>query len=297
MTEDATSDEPKPAPDPLRRRVTLAFVMVQVGVLLSLLWKVGFFRDMDLVYQQILLEDPFFPAWLRDAAVLRWAYLSVVCAIVVSIAIAQSTIRTLACLIASVSLLVILVHQGSYNDMTFATSFWCSLWSVWFATRIERDQPALLLRKAALLARVIGSLMLLGGAVGKWTAEYWDGRVLYDIYFVDRDFWVFNRLREQFDGQSLRGIATWYSRSVVVLETCCGLGMWLLPARSAASVGVLVFFSIAFFSNVYLFSVLWCLILLSAVGWLTPKGRLVPKEQNRPGMAAGAALGDDVEND
>lgn len=284
MAEDARSENSNSAADPLRWRVTLAFILVQVGVLLSLLWKVGFFRDMDLVYRQILLEDTFFPDWLRDAAVLRWAYLSVVCAIVVSILIAHDRVRRLACAVASTSLLVILLHQGAYNDMTFTTSFWCSLWSFWFASRIQRDQSALLLRKAALLARVIGSLMLLGGAVGKWTAEYWDGRVLYDIYFVDRDFWVFHRLRDQFDAQALRGIATWYSRSVVVLETCCGLGMWLLPARAAAFLGVAVFFSIAFFSNVYLFSVLWCLILLSAVGWLVPKQT---HRSGRPEPAAG----------
>ena len=61
--------------------------------------------------------------------------------------------------------------------------------------RIE-DQ-ADLLRRARVLSRLIISVILLGGAPGKWTAEYWSGEVFYDIYFRDRDFWVFNLLRAE----------------------------------------------------------------------------------------------------
>ena len=110
------------------------------------------------------------------------------------------------------------------------------------------------------------SMILLGGAVGKWTSEYWSGEVFYDIYFVDRDFWVFNLLRDHVEPETLREIATWYSRQVVVVESVAGFGLWLLPARWAAIAGMVVLTSIALLSNFLLFSVLSCVIALAAVG-------------------------------
>ena len=119
----------------------------------------------------------------------------------------------------------------------------------------------------AFLSRLIISMILLGGAVGKWTAEYWSGEVFWDIYFRDRDFWVFNLLRQQYDPETLREIATWYSRKVIVVETMAGFGLWLLPAKWAASIAMVVLMSIALLSNFYLFSVLLSLVGLAAAGF------------------------------
>ena len=115
----------------------------------------------------------------------------------------------------------------------------------------------------------------LGWMLGKWTAEYWSGEVFYEIYFRDRNFWVFNLLRANCEPDTLREISTWYSRQVVVVETVVGLGLWLLPPRWAAAVGVLVLTSIAVLSNWLLFSVLSCLIGLAAVGFLVPRATTV----------------------
>jgi len=54
---------------------------------------------------------------------------------------------------------------------------------------------------------------------------------------------------------------------VVVVETVCGLGLWLLPPRVAAAAGVTVLMAIALFSNFLLFSVLSCVIALASVGF------------------------------
>jgi hypothetical protein len=137
--------------------------------------------------------------------------------------------------------------------------------------RLEKDDPDVLMRKAAFLSRLIISVILLGGGVGKWTSEYWSGDVLYDIYFRDRDFWLFNLLRANFEPDTLREISKWYSRQVVVTETVAGLMLWTLPPRWAAAVGVFLLTSIAVFSNMLLFSVLSCLIGLAAVGFLVPR--------------------------
>ena len=66
-------------------------------------------------------------------------------------------------------------------------------------------QQELLIRRAAFLSRLIISLILLGGAAGKWTPEYWSGEVLFDIYFVDRDFWFFNYLRDNYEPKESAG--------------------------------------------------------------------------------------------
>ena len=93
--------------------------------------------------------------------------------------------------------------------MTFVTAWWTALWSVWFVHHLRDGDQEGMLRRAAFLSRLILSVILLGGASGKWTPEYWTGDVLYDIYFRDRDFWLFNLLRENFDPARLREIATW----------------------------------------------------------------------------------------
>ncbi|WP_145391037.1 hypothetical protein [Stieleria neptunia] len=256
---------------PFSGRVLWAYLIVQLGVFGGLAWKYEFFLLADQVYHRLPLSDPFFPAWLQSAEVIRWAYLGSLAAIILGVVGMLPWIRCL-CALAQVGCLgVMLIHQGSHNDMTFATSLWVSIWVFWFATRMDRDEPSELLRRGAFLARAIASMILLGGAVGKWTAEYWSGEVFYDIYFRERDFWVFNYLRESYDAETLRGIATWYSRKVIVVETLFGFGLWLLPPKWAAATGVAIFFSIAFFSNYLLFSVLLSMIGLSAVGFFVPK--------------------------
>ena len=165
---------------------------------------------------------------------------------------------------------VLCVHQSSYNDMTFVTAWWTALWNLWFVFRMDDPDKHHLMRRAAFLSRLIVSIILFGGAAGKWTPEYWSGEVLYDIYFVDRDFWLFNILRENFQDETLQEMAMWHSRHVVIVETTAGLLLWLLPAKWAALVGVILLNGIALFSNFLLYSVLMSLVGLVAVGFLLP---------------------------
>ncbi|MGV3486278.1 MAG: hypothetical protein ACO1RT_17800 [Planctomycetaceae bacterium] len=249
-----------------RAYLLFAFRLVQWCTLAALLWKIGAFAVMVHHYVEIPIDQEFFPAAFRSTALLLLAYFVALAALAVAAVTEHRRGRILACGASLVCVSVLCVHQGSYNDMTFATAWWTSLWSLWLATRIEVDDADPLLVRAAWLSRCMISMILLGGAVGKWTSEYWSGQVLYEIYFVDRDFWFFNLLRRSFDAESLRSVATWYSRNVIVVETACGLGLWLLPARYAATVGVLVLTSIVVFSNIHLFSVLLSLIGLAACG-------------------------------
>ncbi len=172
---------------------------------------------------------------------------------------------TLACMF------VLCIHQGSYNDVTFLTCFWVAAWCAWYTVRLG-DPEQELLSKGKTLGLLIVSMIFLGGAVGKWTPGYWSGEVLYEIYFVDRDFWFFNLLRERMDPQGLRDFATCYSRMVVITETACAF-LWLLPPKIGSAIGMIVFLGIAVFSNVYLFSVMFCLFGLTIVGMHESKPR------------------------
>lgn len=277
----ATTEKPDIGSSAAIGRISIAQVnhaifahrMVQVGILATLVWKWRFFRFASDIYADIPLDDPFFPDWLRSIFVLRVAFLAVVATVALNLVTPNQIVRRWCSWITLLGLTVLSIHQGSYNDMTFVTAWWTGLWSVWFVHRLDKDDQATLLRKAAFLSRLIISVILLGGGIGKWTGEYWSGEVFYDIYFRDRDYWIFNLLRASFEPDTLREMSAWYSRKVVLIETATGLGLWLLPPRWAAAVGVVVLTSIAVLSNTLLFSVLSCLIALAAVGFLVPQER------------------------
>jgi len=253
-------------PDPVNRAV-VAHRVVQAGMLLALVWKWSFFVGASGVYAAIPLEDPFFPGWLQSVWTVRIAYIATILAIALNLVTANRPLQYVCCALTWLGTTILCIHQASYNDMTFVTAWWTSLWSLWYVHHLADDDQAGMLRRAALLSRLIISMILLGGAAGKWTAEYWTGEVFFDIYFRDRDYWLFNLLRENLEPQTLREIATWYSRKVIVLETVAGLGLWLLPARWAAAAAVILLTSIALLSNFLLFSVLLSLIGLAAVGF------------------------------
>ncbi len=243
------------------------FRMVVVGVILGLTYKWRFFRFSDWAYHQLPIRDDFFPLWLQDADVLRWSYLVAVAGWMVAGWTSRVRLRQSATVVALTAGTVLMIHRGSYNDMTFVTSWWAGVWLTRVAFRLPVDSPRLLYQKSATLAAAILSLMMLGAVAGKWTAEYWSGDVLREIYFVDRNQWFFNWLRRSVDPEVLPEIAKWYSRMVIATETIAGLTLWWLPPRVTAAAGVVLFASIAIFSNVYLISVVAPLVALAVVCW------------------------------
>lgn len=234
-------------------------------MLLALIWKWPGFLTFFQIYKLIELNDNFFPAWLQHPWMLALTYLTTVgCCIGCFFTRRQRTLQVQS-ILATLSLCVLCVHQGSYNDVTFYTAAWTSLWTAWFVHRCRIDSSELVIEKGSFLANIILAMILLGGAVGKWTPEYWSGQVLYEIYFVDRDFWIFNLLRSIFDQDALAGIAKWYSRLVISTETLCCIALVGLPRHISASMAFIVFISIAMFSNFYLFSVVFSTIGLATV--------------------------------
>ena len=244
---------------------------VTLAILLSLLWKSSYYPMVWQAYRQLELVDGFFPTPFRSATVLAGLILLAMASIVIGwLPFARRALPLLAGLLTA-CMAGMCWHQGTYNDVTFLTGFWAAAWCTWLACSLHQPREQVLARGQR-LAVLIVSLMFLGGALGKWTPGYWSGEVLYQIYFVDRDFWFFNLLRGWLDTESLRAFATGYSRMVVVVESL-GAGLWLLPVRWAGAIGMLTLLGIIVFSNFYLFSVMFSLLGLCLVAMLpTPAG-------------------------
>ena len=119
--------------------------------------------------------------------------------------------------------------------------------------------------RSAWLTHLILLMIFIGGAVGKLTPGYWDGTVLYEIYFRERNFWTYNLVRGMVSEESLPAVAMWHSRMVVCAEWLCGF-LWLMPRKIASIVAIVMLCGIALTNNFNLFSVVTCLIGLALVG-------------------------------
>ena len=243
--------------------------VVVAAILISLLWKLKYYIGLDFFNRAMPLQDPFFPAFFRNQTVARMAYLVAVAVSSLLLLSKSKSILTLGSLLLVVTLFTLNIHQSGFNDVTFLCCGWSALWCLWFSTQISEPNESLLPR-AAWLAHTILSLILIGGAVGKMTAEYWSGQVLYEIYFVDRDFWFYNIIRDNCTAEGLRDAATWHTRMVIVTEFACGF-LWLLPRRIASWLALIVLMGIALTNNLLLFSVITSLIGLAIVGLHQPK--------------------------
>lgn len=250
----------------------LVLRLVLVATFLALTWKFRFLLWTSATYFASPIEHRLFPSFFEAPSTFRTAYALAVITTAAAALAPAARLAQLLSVVALASVTILCLHIGSYNDATFTTAWWVMLWATWFAGQLGADQR-LALRRGARLSRGIVSVVFLGGAVGKWTMEYWSGQVLYEIYFVNRDFWLFNMLRNTLDPADLRTTAAWYSRGVILVESGLGLGLWLLPSRVAAAAGTAAFIGIALLSNDLLFSVLLSVAGLAAVGfWDTPTG-------------------------
>jgi hypothetical protein len=250
------------------RACLLALRIVAVSLVISLIWKFRAFGLAIDIYRELPLMDDFFPFVLQSTNVMIAAYFASLLSVSYLMIGTRTTRLTLACLTGLFSLGVLCLHQQSYNDVTFLTCWWTTMWCLWFVRRLgDPAQP--MMERATFLAHAILSVIFLGGSVGKLTAGYWSGEVFYAIYFEGRNYWLFNLMRSLFSEDYLAIISCWYSRVVIVMEAICAC-IWLMPARLASFFAIFVLCNIALMSNTLLFSVLTCLIGLALAGLHQP---------------------------
>ncbi|MEL7497495.1 MAG: hypothetical protein AAFN77_07785 [Planctomycetota bacterium] len=249
-------------------KVVVVYRWIVIATVMSLIWKASYFPLAYGLYAQLQLVDSFFPSIMRSHELLVLLIGLPVTLGLATIVFSNRILFRVQAIAMALGMAGLCWHQGSYNDVTFLTCFWVSLWMIWFT--FSMDQPIeQLLPKARVSAILIVSLMFLGGAVGKLTPGYWSGEVLYQIYFVDRDFWFFNLLRGYLEPSALRSFATGYSRMVIITESACAF-LWLLPPRVAGILALVTFSGIVVFSNFNLLSVMCCLLGLCGVAIYRP---------------------------
>ncbi|MEP7306002.1 MAG: hypothetical protein ABJA98_10840 [Acidobacteriota bacterium] len=246
-------------------RVRNAFRAVAVSILaVRVMLAVSYFRIAAL---QVIapVHDHFFPPLLRHPALVIVAFFGPMLMEVLALDRPTGGQMKRAAMVEVAGAAVLLLHQASYFYATWVIVFWAGLFMVWMAWSGAADEE----RAAAIgpfLAQLIISLFFLGGAAGKWTAGYWSGEVFYDLLFARRSDLVYAQLRAWFSDANVHLIATWFSRSVIVVETSMALVLFL-PARLASSVSILAALALWLTSS-DLFEVAWPIIGIAAAGRL-----------------------------
>jgi hypothetical protein len=218
------------------------------------------------------LAVPFFPEVLQNFALAAAAYC--VPLVLGSWALLRASPR--AAWVALLSFFggscVLLLHQDTYNDATFVTSFWVSLIGLWFHRASARAGAELASRTAYLTQLLIG-LLFFGGFVGKLSPGYFDGSTLYRIYFAERNHFTFVWLRELLSPAQLRTAACVYSWFVLCVEgVLATVPLW--SARPALIASMLGLGGLVLLNNFLLASVICAPLALVGVSlWLVLQTR------------------------
>ena len=209
------------------------------------------------IQASVPLHDHFFPWALREPSLLAAAYFAPFCTeLPVLFRPSQRRMRRHSIMV-TLCAGILLIHQASYFFATWVVVFWAGLFLMWMAGS-ALDEPQRACSNGPLLAQALISFWFLGGAVGKWTAAYWAGEPFYDLFFAHHPYVVYSLLRVWVDADALRSIATWVSRSVVVIETAMVLTVFL-PARTASAITIVVALGM-WLSAGDLFDVAWPII-------------------------------------
>ncbi len=239
-------------------KVALAFWMAGWLVKVHFFWP--YFTWICLDYPLVF---DFFPAWAASPWVSLAAYVAPLAAGLVAMGSARPQVWRWAAVTLAVGSLVLCVHQNSYNDATFITSFWAALWMLWLATRAPGSPEVA--RHGPVLAQAVISLMFLGGAIGKLTPDYWDGTAFYHIYFQQKSNFIYPWLREYLTEENLRTLAAVFSRVVIFSELAVAALVCLASRRTLQWSAVAMLF-VVIISTSYLFSVMGSLVGVALAG-------------------------------
>ncbi len=250
--------------------VTRAFRIVAASICAVRIMLIRQYILIAAVAAAVPLHDHFFPAILRHPAVLAGAFFAPLWFEV--LVLLRPTIRRAKCHAVAVTLsaAVLLVHQASYFFATWVVIFWAGLFLVWLAWKGEAD-PDGACRMGPFLAQLLIAFWFLGGAVGKWTAGYWAGEPLYEMFFAHHPYRLYALLRGWLDAESLRAAATWFSRAVVVVETAMA-GVVVLPAPLASTLTIAVALGM-WLSLGDIYDIAWPMIGTALAGRMLASGR------------------------
>jgi len=163
-----------------------------------------------------------------------------------------------------VSSVMLLFHQDTCNDATFITSFWTSVWFLWFVSQMHRQDEDFYAHARSLALCVVG-VVFWGGFIGKMTPEYWNGTVLADIFMEQNWVGFGSWVRSHFSEPAIRVGFQWAAKMIILGEGMLALSpVW--PYRLVCWVGIPFMLGISLFTTWLMFSVLFCLMGLLLAG-------------------------------
>ncbi|MET0341665.1 MAG: hypothetical protein ABW252_11740 [Polyangiales bacterium] len=256
-----------------------------LGIVVGWLCKVPFWGVAVAGYAAWPLQDFFFPAPLQRLPVmLASAAFAVLPAVFALVRPSVNRLVVALCTLLAGSLLL-LIHQLTYNDATYTTSSWVALYGLWLAHASARGDHALIAR-AGPIAQLVVALLFFGGLVGKLTPGYWDGSVMYGLYFGSSTHWSFALTRKLVSPEALPVVARWYGRFVILTEACLAI-LPLLPLRPSLRFASLAMVGLVVFSNFYLLSVVASLLAMCQIPLIVgapdaPSARLRSRKSPEP---------------
>jgi hypothetical protein len=227
--------------------------------LLGWLIKAAFFKAylFKTIIQYPVVID-FFPTFFRSALTAEFFYVLPLIGAIALISPKKFYLWLAACTMV-VSSLILLWHQDTYNDATFVTSFWVSVWLLWFVSQMHRRDDDFPIHARSLALCVVG-LIFWGGFVGKLTQPYWDGRVLADIFMVQNYGSIGGWVRTHVPQEVIRLYFQWISKVIILGEACLACLPFWPNQWSCCWIGIPFMIGISIFTTWRIFSVLLCLI-------------------------------------
>lgn len=237
---------------PLPGRARIAWRVAGAAWLVGWFWKTPFWiENFRIMFRHPVVYDGL-PGWLQPPWLALAAWLAPLFAAWPLWRPRRLTVRIAAPLML-VSAFVGCVHVETFSDATFLTSFWSAAWLTWLAWAPDDEA---IRRHGPLLSRSVLAFVFLGAAVGKTTPEYLGGDAFYHLYFLQRDRWPYDALREH---EALgRALARALGRGSVAAEWLAVTGpLWRHRAYTIFFIAVAL--TMVAISTWMLMSVLVCL--------------------------------------
>ena len=142
------------------------------------------------------------------------------------------------------SSLILMLHSATYNDATFVTGFWVSLWLLWYSFHPEEEHG----KHACALAAAIVSLTFFGGFIGKCSSGWWNGEVLFGIMQSFFTHWPFEWLKNNLTFEQQKLIAKLLSWGIIFIELAVA-SSFFWPRRFTLKYIPFVIFAIDLFAT------------------------------------------------
>jgi len=153
--------------------------------------------------------------------------------------------------------LYMMLNSATYNDATFVTSFWVSIWLFWFSFHPEKEHH----KYACSLALAVVCMIFLGGVIGKMSQSWWNGEALYGIMESSFNHIPFTWLKNNLTFEQLELLALILSWGIIIIEIAI-TSSFFWPQKISLKFIPFIILGITLFRTWTILSVISCLVIL-----------------------------------